>query len=66
VDREFNATETLNQTTTALNDTNNALVTANLRLAEVTAALAAKDWNVAVNVQGGSAQAIGDVVGALS
>jgi hypothetical protein len=56
VDREFNATETLNQTTTALNDTNNALVTANLRLAEVTAALAAKDWNVAVNVQGGSAQ----------
>jgi hypothetical protein len=66
VDREFNATETLNQTTSALNDTNNALVTANLRLAEVTAALAAKDWNVAVNVQGGSAQAIGDVVGALS
>jgi hypothetical protein len=66
VDREFNATETLNQTTTALNDTNNALVTANLRLAEATAALAAKDWNVAVNVQGGSAQAIGDVVGALS
>jgi hypothetical protein len=66
VDREFNATETLNQTTSALNETNNALVTANLRLAEVTAALAAKDWNVAVNVQGGSAQAIGDVVGALS
>jgi hypothetical protein len=66
VDREFNATETLNQTTSALNDTNTQLTTANLRLAEATAALAAKDWNVAVNVQGGSAQAIGDVVGALS
>jgi hypothetical protein len=60
VDREFSATEALNQTTSALNDTSNALVIANLRLAEVTAALAAKDWNVAVNVQGGSAQAIGD------
>jgi hypothetical protein len=60
VDREFNATETLNQTTTALNDTNNALVTANLRLAEVTAALAAKDWNVAVNVQGGDFNVLGD------
>jgi hypothetical protein len=60
VDREFNATETLNQTTTALNDTNNALVTANLRLAEVTAALAAKDWNVVVNVQGGDFNLQGD------
>jgi hypothetical protein len=60
VDREFSATEALNQTTSALNDTSNALVIANLRLAEVTAALAAKDWNVAVNVQGGDFNVLGD------
>jgi hypothetical protein len=60
VDREFSATEALNQTTSALNDTSNALVIANLRLAEVTAALAAKDWNVAVNVQGGAFDLQGD------
>jgi hypothetical protein len=66
VGREFNATETLNQTTSALNDTNAQLAASNFSLAEATAALASKNWNVAVNVQGGSAQAIGDVVGALS
>jgi hypothetical protein len=60
VDREFSATEALNQTTSALNDTSNDLVTANLRLAEATAALAAKDWNVAVNVQGGDFNVQGD------
>jgi hypothetical protein len=65
VDREFDATTTLNQTTAALDATNKELVNANRELASATAALAAKAWNVAVNVQGGSAQAIGDVVGAL-
>jgi hypothetical protein len=45
---------------------NTALSQVNSELASTIQQLIAKNWNVAVNVQGGSAQAIGDVVGALS
>jgi hypothetical protein len=45
---------------------NTALNQVNRELADTIEQLIAKNWNVAVNVQGGSAQAIGDVVGALS
>jgi hypothetical protein len=60
VDREFSATEALNQTTSALNDTSNLLFAANVNLAQSIDALAAKDWNVAVNVQGGAFDLQGD------
>jgi tape measure domain-containing protein len=43
------------------------LITANAELREAVISLAKKNWNVAVNLQGGSgAQVIGDVVGAIS
>jgi hypothetical protein len=45
---------------------NAALNQVNRQLIDTIGQLNAKDWSVAVNVQGGSAQAIGDVVGALS
>jgi hypothetical protein len=45
---------------------NTALGQVNRELVSTVQQLVSKNWNVAVNVQGGSAQAIGDVVGALS
>lgn len=66
VTQEFDATRNVQDTQAALAESTNSLASINQRLVAVTEALAAKDWNVAVNVTGASgAQVLGDVVGAF-
>jgi hypothetical protein len=60
------ASENVQRLQQEISTSNTALFQVNRELNTTLAQLVAKDWNVAVNVQGGSAQAIGDVVGALS
>jgi hypothetical protein len=60
------ASENISRLQQEVATSNTALSQANSELASTIQQLVAKNWNVAVNVQGGSAQAIGDVVGALS
>jgi hypothetical protein len=60
------ASENVQRLQQEISASNTALGQVNTRLAETLERLIGKNWNVAVNVQGGSAQAIGDVVGALS
>ena len=64
VDREFDATQNVQQTQQALADNTANLVSINTRLAEVTQALAGKTWQVNVNVPGGTAS--GDVLGPVN
>jgi hypothetical protein len=69
VDREFGATETLEQTQRALADNTSELAAVNRDLAAATNELASKEWNVQVQVNSasGAASASGDVLqGALS
>jgi hypothetical protein len=60
------ASENVQRLQQEISTSNTALFQVNRELNTTLAQLVAKNWNVAVNVQGGSAQAIGDVVGALS
>jgi hypothetical protein len=60
------ASENMQRLQQEISTSNTALFQVNRELNTTLAQLVAKNWNVAVNVQGGSAQAIGDVVGALS
>ncbi|NBN87543.1 MAG: hypothetical protein EBV32_00390 [Proteobacteria bacterium] len=64
VDREFGATQNVQQTQQALADSTAGLVSINERLAAVTEQLAGKTWQVNVNVPGGTAS--GDVLGPVN
>ena len=64
VDREFGATQNVQQTQQALADSTRGLVSINERLAAVTEQLAGKTWQVNVNVPGGTAS--GDVLGPVN
>lgn len=64
VDREFNATNNVRDTQQALVDATAGLKSINERLATVTEQLAAKNWQVNVNVPGGTAS--GDVLGPVN
>lgn len=64
VDREFNATNNVQQTQQALTDATNGLTSINERLVAVTEQLAGKNWQVNVNVPGGTAK--GDVIGLVN
>ena len=64
VDREFNATNNVRDTQQALVDATAGLKSINERLATVTEQLAAKNWQVNVNVPGGIAS--GDVLGPVN
>jgi hypothetical protein len=60
------ASESVQRLQQEIATSNTALGQVNRELVSTVQQLVSKNWNVAVNVQGGSAQAIGDVVGALS
>lgn len=64
VNREFNATNNVRDTQQALVDATAGLQSINERLATVTEQLAAKNWQVNVNVPGGTAS--GDVLGPVN
>lgn len=64
VDAEFNAGKKVSNTQQALVDATDGLKSINERLATVTEQLAAKNWQVNVNVPGGTAS--GDVLGPVN
>ena len=64
VDQEFNAGQTVANIQEALSRNTENLIGVNTQLAQVVADLTAKNWQVNVNVPGGSAS--GDVVGAIN